>query len=243
MGKTTELKERWERTMTVLRAPKVRIDAFGGPDAFREYQDLTARHARLRVVPAKRWGVALIHLPATFDDYLSGSSRKVVRQKRRSAMQAGLHYDLVRPLERLDEIMAVNLSAPTRQGRPMSTMYTDRERVARELADVPVLHAVLDERDRLRAYTHVPCAGDVFIFSKVLGHADDLEAGIIYLLMTEVIRDQIARRDAHGSPNWAMYDTFWGASKGLAYYKERLGFRPYTVDWCWKDEPAPTAMS
>jgi hypothetical protein len=34
-----------------------------------------------------------------------------------------------------------------------------------------------------------------------------------------------------------MYDTFWGASPGLAYFKERAGFRPYTVDWVWRDQP------
>jgi hypothetical protein len=32
-----------------------------------------------------------------------------------------------------------------------------------------------------------------------------------------------------------MYDTFWGASTGLAFFKERLGFRPYTVDWAWRE--------
>jgi hypothetical protein len=75
----------------------------------------------------------------------------------------------------------------------------------------------------------------VVIFETLLGYADALEAGVMYLLMSEVIGTTIAERDATGSPEWAMYDTFWGAAPGLAYFKERVGFKPYTVDWAWVD--------
>jgi len=37
----------------------------------------------------------------------------------------------------------------------------------------------------------------------------------------------------HEVPLWGMYDTFFGASSGLRYFKERLGFRPYKVRWIW----------
>jgi hypothetical protein len=48
----------------------------------------------------------------------------------------------------------------------------------------------------------------------------------------------IEGRRPDGTPHWAMYDTFWGATKGLAYFKERVGFRQYTVDWVWVDRDA-----
>ena len=37
-----------------------------------------------------------------------------------------------------------------------------------------------------------------------------------------------------------MADTFWGAKRGLAYFKERCGFEPFNVNWIWLDEgPLP----
>ena len=53
----------------------------------------------------------------------------------------------------------------------------------------------------------------------------------MYLLISEVIRDMILQKLVIGYPNWIMYDTFFGASDGLKYFKERLGFKPYKVNW------------
>lgn len=55
----------------------------------------------------------------------------------------------------------------------------------------------------------------------------------LYLLVSEVIRSYIDVRRGQGAPTREMDDTFWGATKGLAYFKERLGFKPHTVDWVW----------
>ena len=39
-----------------------------------------------------------------------------------------------------------------------------------------------------------------------------------------------------------MYDTFWGAKPGLAYFKRRTGFEAYTVNWVWvPDRPIGAA--
>jgi hypothetical protein len=58
----------------------------------------------------------------------------------------------------------------------------------------------------------------------------------MYLLVSEVIREHIERRGPDGLPIWAMYDTFWGAAPGLAYFKRRFGFAPYTVTWILNPE-------
>jgi hypothetical protein len=229
------LRERWKRSIAVLRAPRVRIEVYGDDEARAIHRAFTARHPRFRVVPRKRWGVALLRLPDAFDEYVGGHSKKVLRQKRRLAEQHGFRYTVVPPDHYIDDILAINRSAPTRQGRPMPESYTDREQVIRTFQGRTAIHAILDADGRLRAYAIVPVIGDAFVFSTILGHADDLEHGTMYLLVSEVIRTFIHVRRATGSPTWAMYDTFWGASKGLAYFKERLGFRPYTVDWVWAD--------
>ncbi len=156
-----------------------------------------------------------------------------LRRQRRRAQRAGYQYALVSPRDHLAEILDINRSTPVRQGRAMAASYVDPEQVALTFRDRTSLHGILDTAGRLRAYVDAPTIGDVFPFSHILGHADDLANGVMYFLASEVIRSQIDLRRAQRSPSWAMYDTIWGASPGLAYFKARLAFRPYTVEWVW----------
>ncbi len=229
------LRKSWDRNLVILRSPRVRIEMYGDAHAARIFRTFSARHRRFKFTRAKRWGVGLVQLPATMDEYLSGSSKELLRRKRRAASKAGFRYAIVAAADHIDEILAINLSSPTRQGRSLPGYYLDREHVAETFSDRPNVHAILDQEGRLRAYAWVPRAGDFILFETLLGHADDLETGVMYLLMSEVIGATIAGRDPDGSPHWAMYDTFWGAAPGLAYFKTRLGFKPYTVDWAWVD--------
>jgi hypothetical protein len=119
----------------------------------------------------------------------------------------------------------------------MPSAYTEQDVVASTIGRRPSIHGVEDERGRLRAYADVVDVGGVYILSSFLGHAADLPSGIMYLLIADLIARSAAARRADGSPGWLMYDTFWGASRGLAFFKSRAGFRPYTVDWVWRDSP------
>ena len=227
------IRERWQRTRSVMQAPRIRILIRGGEDAHALHRLYTRRHPRFLMAQNKRWGVAMLPLPPTFDEYLSGRSMATVRQKRRKASDAGFRYAVVPPSEHLDEIMAINLSTPTRQGRPMSEAYVDREEMLSTFRDQPSMHAVLDGEGHVRAYALGVDLGEAYVLWKILGHAEDLAHGTMYLLVSEVIHGRIDAKDANGDPHWLMYDTFWGASAGLAFFKEKCGFKPYTVDWIW----------
>lgn len=231
---------RWQRSMTVFRAPRVRIAMYGGTEVRAMHRAFTARHRVFKMTAAKRWGVALIPLPPSFDEYLAGHSMWVLRQKLRLAKKHNFRYAVVSPQDYLDDILEVNRSSSNRQGRPMPASYVDRVRVSRRFEGQTTMHAVLDSEGRLRAYATVLACGDTDVFTVILGHADDLQHGTMYLLVSEVVRSCIDSRSGDGAPRWLMYDTYWGASKGLAFFKERLGFLPYTVDWAWF-EPAAQA--
>ena len=237
------LRATWERTIEVLRAPRVTIELFGGDQARAVFDAFTAPHPRFRVTSAKRWGVALLRLPASAEAYSSATSR-LVRRRRKHAEDAGYRYALVAPLPYLDDIIAVNRSAPSRQGRPMGAKFQDRGYVAATVGAHSTIHAILDSEGRLRAYSVVIDAGDAFTFSAMIGHADDLQQGIMYLLMGEVVRDCIDARRSDGTPSWLVYDTFWGASAGLAFFKRRTGYGPHTVRWLWRDggKPGPALV-
>ena len=229
-----QVRDRWSRMRAVIRAPRVRIDMFGDAAARTEYLGFTARHPRFRFTAAKRWGVALLALPERAEEYLPTASQYVRRQRNR-AMKLGYRAVVISPAERIPEILEINLSAEVRQGRRMPSLYTDQEVVARTIGRRPSINGVEDAAGRLRAYANVIDVGGTFILSTFLGHAADLPSGIMYLLLADVIARSVEARRADGSPSWLMYDTFWGASRGLAYFKERAGFRPYTVDWIWRD--------
>ncbi|MHB8671986.1 MAG: GNAT family N-acetyltransferase [Acidimicrobiales bacterium] len=231
----------------MLRAPRVTIELFGDHHAERIHRSFTRRHPRFRVTPAKRWGVALVRLPDSFEAYLAGGSKALLRQKRRLATAKGFSHAIVPSAAHLDEILEINLSSASRQGRPMPAAYVDRNALLEWARGRPTIHGILDQSGRLRAYAWVPDAGDLILFERLLAHAADLELGTMYLLVSEVIRYHLDTRRPNGTPHWAMYDTFWGAKPGLAYFKRRLGFEPYTVDWIWGSpaghEPAPSAAS
>lgn len=232
-ARLARLRERWQTTRTVLTATKVRIELFGSADALSVQRTFMSRHPRLPIMARKRWGVALIELPPTFAEYLAGGSKQAVRTNRRRATSAGYRHEIVRTLDHLDEIFEINGSEPLRQGRPMAEDYLDRAEVQRIAEIHPVSHGIVDADGRLRAYAITRDVGDAIVLSTILGHADALDDGVMYLLVSEVIRTAIEDRRPDGSPHWFMYDTYWGAKPGLAYFKRRAGFLPYTVDWVW----------
>ena len=59
---------------------------------------------------------------------------------------------------------------------------------------------------------HAPEAGDVFLFYAPLGHADHLEDGIVYLLISDTVA--------------ACIRYLLEASEGLAFFERRTGFTP-----------------
>ena len=123
-----------------------------------------------------------------------------------------------------------------RQGNPMANSYRSVERLRKWMESEGMLWGIFDGEGVLKAYAHISICGEVFIFSRLLGHGQELDKGIMYLLVSEVIREMTELKGQQGTPLWSMYDTFFGASPGLRYFKERLGFRPYKVRWIWEGQ-------
>ena len=147
-------------------------------------------------------------------------------------MSAGYDFSEIRPLDHMEEILAINMSCPVRQGRVISPSYLDQAELQKYFSGATPVFAVRDEARIVRAYAHTLIFGDVFVFNRLLGHYDHLKNGIMFLLVSEVIREMCEYKARHGSPQWAMYDMMFGGGDGLRYFKERLGFQPYRVSWC-----------
>jgi hypothetical protein len=216
----------------VVTMPHVNIRVGDEPTSQAFYTYATKRHPRYFIVQNKSWGAALLKLPDRFPTYLQGSSRKLLRQKRRAALSAGYYFDEICPLDHVEEILAINLSCPLRQGRLISPFLLDKTELQKYFAVASPVFAVRDGTGVVKAYAHTPIYGELGVFNRLLGHYDHLEIGIMYLLVSEVIRTMCERRVGQGSPQWVMYDMMFGGGDGLRYFKERLGFQPHRVSWC-----------
>jgi len=212
------------------RLPKA--DLLLGSDAtsLEAYEHFTKPHPRLKIIQNKRWGVALFPLPPSFEEYLK-LVHDEVRAKRRKCERAGFYYQPFDAFDRAEDIMEIHLSMPVRQGRPMDADYVDPQRVRAFFERRRGLHGIFDKGGKLRAYAYAPIVGQTFHYQRLLGHETSLKTGVMYFLITEVVRVMMEKRGATGEPSWAMYDTFFGASRGLREFKMKFGFRAYKVNW------------
>ena len=218
------------------RLPVVQIEMTGDENCRELYSYFTRRHARWRLIENKRWGVALLLLPEVFVDY-PGIAGPYMRRKVNRATRAGFTVTHVDALTRLDEVLAVNRSAEERQGRPMDPDYLNEEAVRRYFERASDVYGVIDATGVLRAYISLRTCGEVTVLDRLLGHAEALDQGVMYLLVMETIRELIGRRQMDGRPKWFMYDMFSGGSPGLRQFKHRIGCKPYRVSWSWRDRP------
>jgi hypothetical protein len=219
----------------VWRLPTVSLRMCGSRECRGLYERCTQRHRYFPLVQNKKYGVALIDLPCDFPSYLKSSSRKVLRNYRKRAVDLGYRFELTATEGRADEILAVNASKRVRQDREMDESYINAEAVRADLQDFPEMPAVFDQAGVLAAYAFVPICGEVANVSRILGRGDALRDGVMYLLVAEIIRWLSEIKGRRGRPGVLMYDTYFGGGEGLRGFKKRLGFVPYNVDWTWEE--------
>ena len=88
-------------------------------------------------------------------------------------------------------------------------------------------------RDRFKdnllvSYLWVVKSGELAVLNRLLGHADHLNDGIMYFMVTSYVENELTQ---NGRTRFVMYDTFFGAGDGLKMFKTRCGFNPYRVKW------------
>ncbi len=215
------------------RLPVVKIEMSGEGSCRESYEFFTRRHARWKVIQNKKWGVALAELPDHSEDYRRRASR-LLRRRVKHATEAGFTFTRINATERIDEMMAVNRSAEERQGQPIHPDYLDKPTVLRYVEQFGDVYGVNDASGTLRAYLFLRVCGEVAYIERLLGHADVLDQGVMYLLISGTIEDLIEHRRSSGRPAWFMYDMFSGASPGMRDFKHVIGCRPYRVEWSWR---------
>ena len=218
----------------VFQKSEVTIRIFGDDYSAGVYRYLTKRHPRYKIIQNKRWGAALLPVPDSFATYLKGKDHESLRRHRNRCLRLGFTFTKIDPLERIEEILAINRSMPERQGRPMSEALLSGDSLRRLFASHPEdCYGVLNDQGVLKAYVDAPVVGEIAFIRNLLGDGEAMDKHVMYLCITEVVREMSERKGADGHPNWVLYDTFFGATEGLRHFKERFGFRPFRVRWVW----------
>ena len=108
------------RLLSEMRAlPEVSIHLSGDDTCKKIFHYFTQPHPKYRFIQNKRWGVALLPLPNTFNEYLKGKDKQYLRRRRKRALDLGFNFYSIDPIDHLNEILSINTSTPLRQGLPM----------------------------------------------------------------------------------------------------------------------------
>lgn len=175
------------------------------------------------------WPASILPLGSDFDLHMA--AHRTFRKRASHARNLGYTFAEIRREKHEDDVFRINTSAPERQGRPMSEGYTRPVK----FSPLPVYpcgrhaihtYGVLAPTGRLVAYTWVYRAGDLVMFSQILGHAAHLAGDVMYELMRGALAAQV-----EAGPGFAFYNRHDSGTAGLRYYKERCGFAPARVDW------------
>ena len=194
---------------------------------------LHAPHARWKLIQNKKWGVALAEVPERTEDYKRQTSR-LMRRRVKHATEAGLTFSRIDAMERIDEMLAVNRSADERQGRPIHPDYLDEPTVRRYIEQSGDVYGVSDASGTLRAYLFLRVCGEVAFIERLLGHADALEQGVMYLLIMGTIEDLIEHRRTKGRSAMVHVRHVLRRFSGMRDFKHVIGCRPYRVEWSWR---------
>lgn len=156
------------------------------------------------------------------------AEHRTARKRADRARRRGYTFGPIVRHERALEIQKINLSAPERQGKPMSAAYLQPV----STTPLPVYpcprHGVhtygVEDRDgTLVAYSWIYRSGDLALVSSILGHAAHLTSEVMYLLVQGIVAEE--------TDGFLVYNRWDSGTDGLRFFKERLGFRPERVEW------------
>ena len=154
------------------------------------------------------------------------------RNRTRHAARAG-YYCRVIPWseynDHLEDIWKINLSAPQRQGRPMSEGYTVKPTPQTAPTHECRLHnsrwhGVFAPDGKLVGYINGNRCGDLAAASQILGHADHLHAGCMLLLWAHWVQWCADQGVGH-----ILYSRWSDGTDGLRHWKHSVGMRPTVV--------------
>lgn len=198
------------------------------------YNNFNKPH-RLLLFKHKTIGVCLIDLRKykDFEDYYKSiNGKNSAAYYSRKAGSRGYKFVEIDRNNHIEEIHNINVSANERQGKQMEESYLEKMDFYKDRTHYKY-YGVLNKNNQLLAYCDTAFYGGFAQISRLLGHKEFLNDGIMYFMIVEIIKIIFEQYYSKGC-NHIMYDTYFGATDGLRMFKNKLAFRPYFVTWLWE---------
>lgn len=212
----------------IVKLPIVSVVLDHSEEGHRLFRAFTRLHPRYLIFRQKTIGVALIKLndfenAEAFTQSVNGKNSAAYFS--RKATRAGYTFRSINPNEMAEAIFEINSSAGSRQGREMDASY--KSKLNYPMNENNLYFGVFKD-NLLVSYLWVVKSGELALLNRLLGHADHLNNGIMYQMVTSYAEQELREK---GRTRFVMYDTFFGAGDGLKMFKTRCGFNPYRVKW------------
>lgn len=235
------LREMWCKLQMILAAPRVTVDLMlreaRNNDPFyakatREYYSSTQeRHPKFPLIKVDQYGVALVELPGTFDEYfmtLEGSARRNFKKAGRN----GYRFERIDFNTHLDGVRAIWQSTDVRQGAVPDYMREGRVQPCAnppsrtDIHDYPYFGILKD--NRLVAYAGCLVAGELCAIEHIYGHAEVQADAVVPMLIISIAGYVLAN---YPNVKAYTYDNLLGASTNMRRFKRKFGFKPCKVTW------------
>lgn len=197
------------------------------------YKYFSKRHPKYKIIGNKTLGACLLAKPESFESFLTGKAKQTLRTRRNKCSKLDYSFKKINASEHIDEILEINSSKCERQGRSMDSDYFDADSIIENAKDKECF-GVFDKTGKLASYCYLIDGGDIVIISRLLGHADYLNDGVMHFMISECVRLWLNGR--WKAARYFFYDTWFGASSGIKTFKSDLGFLPYRVKYKFKKE-------
>ncbi|MFT3750080.1 MAG: hypothetical protein QM768_17315 [Agriterribacter sp.] len=212
--------------------PKLEINLSSGfAEGIKMYKYFTGMHPRYLIFKNKTIGLAIIDCSnyPDFPNYLkSVNGKNSAAYYTRRCTKMGYTTKKINPNLFQEQILNINLSAETRQGKKMSDNYQIK-------LDYPInefhYYWGVFKEDELVSYCWIKKNGELRLMNRLLAHADHMSDGVMYKMLVDAIEYEFIQRKSQDDKLYIMYDTFFGAGDGLKLFKRRLGFKAYKVKW------------
>lgn len=222
------------KIIKIIRLPKISIPIIDDDDSGEIkslYNYFNSPHKKYKIIKNKKIGVMLYKLPKTLEEYtkrISGKNGTGYFSRRCKKM--GYYTKFFVQGDFLDELYQINTSSNVRQGRQMSKQYLEKVEKEEEKKCIKYF-GVFSKDDQLVGYIKLVITEQLYIISKLLGHKDYMNDGIMYLILNDLTTYLIEEGKNTDKEQYFMYDTFFGGSDGIKLYKKRNCFEPYNVKW------------
>lgn len=219
-----------KQLIEVLNMPKIGIVLGGQVEDHETYHYFTGKHPKMPFIGRKTIGVGLIPLyhystSHNYNEAVNGKNSAAYFS--RKAQRSGYSFSEFNPNHFINEIHDIHFSSSKRQGMEMDHAY--KKKIIRYPIDNRNSYYAVFKDANLVTYLWTLRTGELLLIKRIMGHSAYLKYGVMYMLVTSVIKLKIDENDEE--LKYIMYDTMLGASDGLRMFKERCGFQSYRVKW------------